>query len=111
MAKKTVINRACKMYANTSDDSDILIEAFNNTDKTYDEKDIVDNVKYEVKEEIKDKANKEPLDIERSNKKNQDKEKIKSQESNKVIDVEPKDTAKDQDKNEQQQTILEGPGF
>ena len=31
MAKKTVINRACKMFANTSDDSDLLIGAFNNS--------------------------------------------------------------------------------
>lgn len=29
MAKKTVINRACKLCANTSDDSDILVEAYN----------------------------------------------------------------------------------
>lgn len=58
MAKKTVINRACKMFANTSDDSDILIEAFNNSDeKTYNEQDLINNVEYEVQEEIKDKAN------------------------------------------------------
>ena len=31
MAKKTVINRACKMFFNTSDDSDQLIDAFNAT--------------------------------------------------------------------------------
>ena len=31
MAKRTVINRACKMFFNTSDDSDHLIEAFNAT--------------------------------------------------------------------------------
>lgn len=58
MAKKTVINRACKMFANTSDDSDILIEAFNNSDeKTSDEKDLISNVEYEVQEEIENKAN------------------------------------------------------
>lgn len=65
MAKKTVINRACKMFANTSDDSDLLIEAFNNSDeKTYDDKDLVSNVDYEVKEEIKEKANSKAIDIE-----------------------------------------------
>lgn len=65
MAKKTVINRACKMFANTSDDSDLLIEAFNNSnEKTYDDKDLVSNVDYEVKEEIKEKANSKPIDIE-----------------------------------------------
>lgn len=31
MAKKSVINRTCKMFANTSDDSDLLIESFNRT--------------------------------------------------------------------------------
>ena len=31
MAKKTVINRACKMSVNTSNDSDLLIGAFNRT--------------------------------------------------------------------------------
>lgn len=64
MAKKTVINRACKMFANTSDDSDLLIEAFNNSDeKTYDEDKIIDNVQAEVKQEIQEKANKKTLDI------------------------------------------------
>lgn len=29
MAKKTVINRACKLFINTSDDSPVLVEAFN----------------------------------------------------------------------------------
>ncbi|MGO0053923.1 recombinase RecT, partial [Streptococcus suis] len=31
MAKRTVINRAAKQFFNTSDDSDILIEAVNRT--------------------------------------------------------------------------------
>lgn len=64
MAKKTVINRACKMFANTSDDSDLLIDAFNNSDeKTYDEKDLIENVQAEVQEEVKTKSNSKPLDI------------------------------------------------
>ena len=53
MAKKTVINRACKMYANTSDDSDIFAQMLN---KTY----------LEVEEEIEANANKEILDFEDS---------------------------------------------
>lgn len=62
MAKKTVINRACKMFANTSDDSDILIGAFNNSDeKHYDNDKLVEG---EVKEEIKEKANSKSIDIE-----------------------------------------------
>lgn len=32
MAKKTVISRACKFFLNSSDDSDMMIEAFNQTD-------------------------------------------------------------------------------
>lgn len=62
MAKKTVINRACKNFVNTSDDSDILIESINRTNE-YREEDIIENVQAEVKEEIKENANKEVLDI------------------------------------------------
>lgn len=95
MAKKTVINRACKMFANTSDDSDLLIEAFNNSDeKTYDEKDLVDNVQYEVKQEIKENANSKPIDIEQPQN---------------VIDVEH--TEVNQHKSTPQQTTFDGPGF
>lgn len=95
MAKKTVINRACKMFANTSDDSDLLIEAFNNSDeKTYDEKDLVDNVQYEVKQEIKENANSKPIDIEQPQN---------------VIDVDH--TEVNQLKSTPQQTTFDGPGF
>ncbi|UZQ49822.1 recombinase RecT [Clostridium kluyveri] len=102
MAKKSVINRACKMYANTSDDSDLLIEAFNNTDKTYDEESMVGNVEYEVKEEIKDKANKKSIDI------NVSQEKVKNQ---KVIDVEPEKVEEKHNSTSTEQTEIEGPGF
>jgi recombination protein RecT len=66
MAKKSVINRACKMVINTSDDSDLLLETFDRTDdeKAYEERDLVNNVEYEVKEEIKEKANSKAVDIE-----------------------------------------------
>lgn len=50
MAKKTVINRACKMYANTSDDSDIFANLLNKTST-------------EVEAEIEENANKEVLDF------------------------------------------------
>lgn len=50
MAKKTVINRACKMYANTSDDSDIFAGMLNKTS-------------LEVEETIEANANKEALDF------------------------------------------------
>jgi recombination protein RecT len=51
MAKKTVINRACKMYANTTDDSDIFAQMLNKTST-------------EVEMEIEANANKEVLDFE-----------------------------------------------
>lgn len=58
MAKKTVINRACKMFANTSDDSDVLIEAFNKSDVDIEVTD--DTI---TGDEIKEKANTKEIDI------------------------------------------------
>lgn len=97
MAKKTVINRACKMFANTSDDSDLLIDAFNKSDeKTYDEADVVNNVDYEVREEIKEKANTKEIDIE----------------PQKVVDVEVKDVKNEESApKEVKQQSFDGPGF
>lgn len=51
MAQRTVINRACKMYANTSDDSDIFANLLNKT-------------AIEVEAEIEKNANKEEIDFE-----------------------------------------------
>ncbi len=50
MAIRTAINRACKMYANTSDDSDIFANLLNKTST-------------EVETEIEENANKEVLDF------------------------------------------------
>lgn len=57
MAKRTVINKTCKMYANTSDDSDLLVGSFNNTAEDFDKEE-------EVTEEIKANANGMVMDIE-----------------------------------------------
>lgn len=57
MCKKTVINRACKMYVNTSDDSDLLIEAINEGDKE------PMGEQEQINYEIVDEANGELLDI------------------------------------------------
>ncbi len=62
MAKKTVINRACKNFTCTSDDSDLLVATISRTNE-YDPEDIVENIHEEVKEEIKENANKEVIDI------------------------------------------------
>lgn len=44
MAKRTVINRACKMFFNTSDDSDLIIDAFNDTGDIYDNEENIPDV-------------------------------------------------------------------
>lgn len=62
MAKRTVINRAAKAYINTSDDSDLLVDAINrSTENEYEER--VDVTPEEVKAEIAEHANKEMIDI------------------------------------------------
>jgi len=57
MARRTVINRACKRYINSSSDDGALLEAFNRTDEISTEE--------EVAGEIKEKGNKEVIDIEK----------------------------------------------
>ena len=51
------------MFANTSDDSDLLIEAFNNSDRELEDKELIANVDQEVEKEIEEKANKKTLDM------------------------------------------------
>lgn len=63
MAKKTVINRACKLFVNTSDDSDLLIESINRTNEYIDEN-LIETTHTEAKQEIKEEANKEVIDVE-----------------------------------------------
>lgn len=61
MAKRTVINRAAKAYINTSDDSDLLVDAINrSTENEYDNE---NNVIKDVTEEISQNANVEELDF------------------------------------------------
>ncbi|WP_342512288.1 RecT family recombinase [Sporosarcina sp. FSL K6-1522] len=60
MAKRTVINRAAKAFINTSDDSDLLIEAINNsTENEYENERKEINPEYEIQQN----ANTEDLDI------------------------------------------------
>jgi len=56
MAKKTVINRACKKFMNSSDDSSLIIHHFNRQDEIIEEA--------QVQAEIEENANKEVIDIE-----------------------------------------------
>lgn len=57
MAMKTVITRACKMFVNTSDDSDLLIEAIHDADKP------APSTQSQISAEIAQEANVETLDI------------------------------------------------
>lgn len=64
MAKRTVINRAAKAYVNTSDDSDLLVEAINKTTENEYENgrrkvDPIDD----VQDEIKNEANQTVVDF------------------------------------------------
>ena len=56
MAKKTVINRACKSYINSSDDNSLVMKHFHRTEDVRSEE--------EVAQEIEDNANSESIDIE-----------------------------------------------
>mgnify|MGYP001351514987 CR=1 FL=1 len=59
MAKKTVINRACKRFINSSDDGSLVIQHFNRQDDAI--------VEAEAQQEIEENANKETLDFEEEN--------------------------------------------
>lgn len=63
MAKKTVINRACKLYVNTTNDSGLFAEAFNKTEDLTTE-DIIEINDNQVEEEIIENANKTTIDME-----------------------------------------------
>lgn len=101
MAKKTVINRACKMFVNTSDDSAILAEAFRRTtDNEYRKNEdaaveVIDVDENEIKE-VKDAAQEAVFGSE-------------AVENEKVEDV-PEETTKDEqgDSQEPEQISMEG---
>ncbi|MGD6993961.1 recombinase RecT [Sutcliffiella horikoshii] len=64
MAKRTVINRAAKAFINTSDDSDLLVDAINrSTENEYEDERREINPEYSTKKEIQEKANQEFLDV------------------------------------------------
>ncbi|QAS52409.1 recombinase RecT [Halobacillus litoralis] len=56
MAKKSVINRACKKFLNSSNDSNLVLDHFNHTDEAAEEA--------QLEEEIQTNANGEIIDIE-----------------------------------------------
>lgn len=98
MAKKTVINRACKKFLNSSDDSSLVIDTFNQQDETIEEA--------QAEQEIAENANKEYIDI--------DAEDVADQEGKQP---EPEQQAKEETQEPEQQkmdlgsTGTEGPGW
>ncbi|MDA3862030.1 MAG: recombinase RecT, partial [Melioribacteraceae bacterium] len=79
MAKKTVINRTCKMLFNTSDDSDSMIDAINRTTEA--EYTNVEQVQETAQAEIEEKANIEEIDFaETAEPTEEEKEKIQEKE-------------------------------
>ncbi len=107
MARKTVINRACKRYLNSSDDGSLLMQHINREDEVV--------VEAEVEAEIAENANQELIDIEYTvtEEETPAAEETKEEQTKEEITEKPKQEKK-QDKPQQgkQQTVFEeGPGF
>lgn len=88
MSKKTVINRTCKLFFNTSNDSDLLIDAINRTTEAeYTE---VDEIA-ETEQEIEENANQdEVLEI-----KDLPKDSIPDEEKQKIMEKEAEEAEKE----------------
>ena len=103
MARKTVINRACKRYLNSSDDGSLLMYHVNRADELTSEA--------EVEAEIAENANQELIDIDA------DYELLGEDADTKETAEEPEEESAEKPKQEQkpqqskQQTMFEGPGF
>jgi recombination protein RecT len=93
MIKKSVTNRACKRFINSSDDSD-LIEAYNEASMA--------RTEHDVQEEIEENANSEVIDIETEEPEPQSEPELKTK-------PEYHEESAPEQKPEQQK--LEGPGF
>ncbi|AEX84752.1 RecT-like single-strand DNA annealing protein [Marinitoga phage MPV1] len=110
MVKKTVINRACKMFVNTSDDSDLLIEAFNKTteneyENSQEPEPVFEEIEAETIQEIKENANKKVLVIEES----QEHETLQEEIKEEVKDKKQEQTSAT--KRVHQKLFAEDPGF
>ena len=96
MARKTVINRACKRYLNSSDDGSLLMYHVNRADEVAAEA--------EVEAEIEENANQELIDIEY--------EVVEEEEENNTEAEEQVEEEKPAEKPKQgKQQTMEGPGF
>jgi recombination protein RecT len=64
MAKKTVINRACKKFLNSSDDSSLVMHHFNRSDEAATEAQLQEELSHNANGEIIDIEIKEPIESE-----------------------------------------------
>lgn len=106
MIKKTVTNRACKRFINSSDDSDLFIDAYNEADSI--------RVEQEVQQEIEENANTETIDID--DYEEIEAEEIEAEESQPEPESQeespsPEEEDKPQGQPKQEQMAMEGPGF
>ncbi|MBU9711102.1 recombinase RecT [Evansella tamaricis] len=118
MAKRTVINRAAKAFINTSDDSDLLVQAINNsTENEYDNERVDVTPEEETQKQIEQNANQEYIDVVV-----EEKEELKQEPKQQVKPEQPKpqeDTKQYEQQSlydsfeqaEQQATGTDGPGF
>jgi recombination protein RecT len=98
MAKKTVINRACKKFLNSSDDSSLVIDTFNRQDEEIEEA--------EARREINENANSEVIDIET------EKDTDEPLEAEDQTEQDPSDREQEEQQEiDFQQTGTGGPGF
>ena len=97
MARKTVINRACKRYLNSSDDGSLLMQHINRADEVAAEA--------EVEAEIEENANQELIDV--------DYEPVEDVAEEKPAEKpqEQPQEQKQEQKQKGQQITMEGPGF
>lgn len=106
MAKKTVINRACKAFINSSSDSSILVGAYNRADDA--------RAEDEIDTEIEEQANMRIIDIEYAEAEevvtDGEPETEKNEKPAKTEQKPPEKAQKDQKADPGQQTIG-GPGF
>lgn len=97
MAKKTVINRACKKFLNSSDDSSLVLDHFNKQDETIDEA--------QAEREISENANKEYIDVEGQDVPDE------QAEADSEDNEEPQKRESEQEELDLKQTGTGGPGF
>ena len=100
MARKTVINRACKRYLNSSDDGSLLMYHVNRADEL--------TAEAEVEAEIEENANQEFIDVDYEPVEDEEVEEKAAEEPKERKPEEPKQERKQEGK---QQTVFDAPGF